>query len=444
MSPVPHSSVRKCIIRPIAFVAAFFIFLFTFEFLFLRLDPRTFCTFENLRNMDDLELVVVGNSMAAANLDPDVLDECLDTNSFLLTKSASISYCATTMAQYLFKNGHRPSRMILMFDPTFAQYQREDLSVLTTFVPFLSLADRINYTIKTADKDDLWLDRIFPIRTQCVTSFEEFWNDLVGKFFPDKIYAEKAAAISGMYSYAGRGHTPYSEWTNEASLADGSHRLSDKTYSSLPSHVEKEIKEIAALCEQYNCKLIFTTTPIIRNKALAQKELLSACNAMSDFCKENGYTYINFTYMRPEYMPDYNIDSYYDKGDHLHGSVVPSFTRDVYCRVLKDLYSGKDIDHYFYTYEEWLESIDFISDAWFTSKNANGQVTYTAYAHCGPLVKPLFRFVSVDQDGHETILRDYSEEQNFSINASDLTGTIRLYALNAANTEQDTILYELP
>lgn len=442
LNGVSKHNLKLAFTVPLFFIGLVVTF-FGAEFLLQKLDPRTFCTMYDLKQTKGVEFVVVGNSMAAANLDPEVIDEELETTSFLLTKGASVSYCASTMVEYMYELGHQPQRLVLMFDPTFAQYSKEDLSVQTTFTPWLSLKNRVRYTMVTADKDGLWLDRIFPLRTQTVTSVGEFITDLKGKFFPKTIYEEKAAMIRGSYTYAGRGHTPYEDRTNEKSLEEGSHRLSDRVIDVLPEHVAGEIERIVAICEKNDCDVIFTTTPIIRNKAFADKALLSACNSMAEFCAQNGYTYINFTYTKPEYMPDYNQGGYFDKGDHLMGSLVPEFTRSVYCRVLKDYYDGKDISHYFYTYEEWADSLDFISDAWFVSSEKDDIITYTAYAHHGTPVQPLFQFVQVAEDGSETVLREYNSESVFSIAKDEIAGQVRMYAINGADVEQEPLVYEL-
>lgn len=110
-----------------------------------------------------------------------------------------------------------------------------------------------------------------------------------------------------------------------------------------------------------------------------------------------------------------------------------------------DLYmAGEDIQHLFYTREEYLASIDYVTNTWLSRKTKDGVTTFTADSNYGTLVTPEYRFVQLSEDGIEVLLQGWSEQATFATEtAAKELGTVRVYARALGAGEDDAVYYDL-
>ena len=102
---------------------------------------------------------------------------------------------------------------------------------------------------------------------------------------------------------------------------------------------------------------------------------------------------------------------------------------------------GEDVSDLFYTTDEFLASIDYVTNTWLVEKTQGDQTQLTAYANHGTNVVPEYCFVKVDVNGAETVLQDYSTE-NICLVQLEEGEKVRLYARNTSNLEQAPVSYE--
>lgn len=114
---------------------------------------------------------------------------------------------------------------------------------------------------------------------------------------------------------------------------------------SFPSKNRTYVEKIQKLCEQNGAKLVFVSTPSVKNWDMRKH------NAIMDFSKQLGYDYLDMNTLRKEVPINWQTDTR-DKGDHMNyeGALKVSSFIGKYCEslgVFKDKrgdekYSGWD------------------------------------------------------------------------------------------------------
>lgn len=429
--------------KAVAFGLVFVLMATTVEYALLRVDFRTFLTMNDMKYEDDIEWLFLGNSTSITNINPFIIEEETDHSAFILARiSARMPGCVAMLKQ-LYCEGHKPEKVVFVLDSLMPARDSEDISVMAALAPFLAPHVRLDYIRATASIDDLWLDRTFLWRYDSNQSLEDFQKSLQAK--NAKSNTEKIVNVANAYysnRYLGRGHMRAINKHYYDQLARASHTIVDTKILDLSEAFLQNFNELRDICKQNGAEFIVCVVPIWKNLMFADQRYSTACNAVAEYCASEGVPFFNFNYYDPERAV--NLDPYFnDAGDHLLGEGADLFTREMLAEVLNKREAGEDVSSFFVTHEEWEASVDYLTDAWFVSDEKDGVITYTAYAHHGTPVKPLFQFVQVAEDGSETVLREYSAETAFSIAKDEVVGQVRMYAMNGAAVEQEPLVYEL-
>lgn len=152
--------------------------------------------------------------------------------------------------------------------------------------------------------------------------------------------------------------------------------------------------------------------------------------------REHGGLYYDFNLAKPELYD--SREDYYQDFEHCNVTGAKMFS-EALAKLLAKRDAGENVDDLFMTFDEKLQSIDDISVVMFTDEPApEGGVVLRAECLAGPQVKPEYQFLLVDEQGNQTVLRDYSTDPEFLFApdqpAESDTYTVRVNARKCGST----------
>ncbi|WP_252232087.1 MULTISPECIES: hypothetical protein [Clostridium] len=99
---------------------------------------------------------------------------------------------------------------------------------------------------------------------------------------------------------------------------------------------------------------------------------------------------------------------------------------------------------YFYTPEEYFDTINYINNTWFTWKMDKDKIDIKADSFYGNNIKPEYQFILIDsKTGKKEVIRDYDTNPNFTLKKPKLsTYKIRVNAREVGNNVEFSRYYE--
>lgn len=411
------------------------------EFCLLKPEGAAYATMHDLAKEKDLDVVVIGNSEASCHFNPYLFQEMTGKNAFNLSRTSSIVITQYVLMEEMFQN-HKPEKVIVFFDPFTLQRMEESSFVQATVWPYLSNPlRRMEYALTLAAEDNAYIDRFFPWRLYMAGTPGDLVYNIKNKLsimLGNDSYYDYVYSLLNQETnfYLGKGFSP--KYADRATTMERVNKNCQCRYEKKEYLMHEDVKEwirkMNELCRKNNCEMIAVNVP--RLPAMAIAHMLNIYDAQEQFFVGIGVPYWNFCYAKEHVMPQLDA-SYYSDQSHLSWAGADILTESL-ARVFNAYENGDDISDMFYTTEEYLDSIDFVTNTWLTEKEKGGQTTFIAHANHGTNVVPEYRFAKVDTNGCETVLQDYSTE---SVCLAKLNEgeKLRLYTRNASNLEQQPL-----
>ncbi|MCI6588305.1 MAG: hypothetical protein MSD70_05385, partial [Clostridiales bacterium] len=317
------------------------------------------------------------------------------------------------------------------------------------------------YYLRTCREDGYYIDRLLLFRMYGAQSLSDVAKTIGLRYAPEKTFARLEKDMDPTLSYQGSGFLRHE--TDER--ADELMRTVQREYTGYTYELfdgsKEQLRLYKQLCEENGSNLMVVIFPNLTAHALAEPGFLDYNDALMAFCEELGVPCFNFSFARPELMP--NLDGYFFDLYHMVGEGADILS-DAFCRVFTAYTAGEDVSPLFYANRwEYLDSLTFIPNAWLTAFDPDGewnpaleqdearvralaetQDVYLADCNHYVVYAPEYRFVLRNADGSETLLQDYGVDTLYACAPGSLSGqTLRVYARLRDYPENGEVWYEL-
>jgi len=172
------------------------------------------------------------------------------------------------------------------------------------------------------------------------------------------------------------------------------------------------LRDIISLCEENGVELIGINAPRPVFDVISYgEEYLEKHNRLSQEFWENGAEYYDFNFVKPEIMEI--KEHYFVDIEHMNEEGANQFS-SAFAKFLQLHRNGADMRQYFYEYDEYLDTIDYITNTYFDAIMQEDGVLIQANAYHGNGVEVEYEFSLWDATTDTyTILREYDTDKEF-------------------------------
>lgn len=414
------------------------------------ISPKGGYSRSTLREMyaesENIDIAFAGSSYAIKGINPYIMDEELGCNTFDYSFSAQIYTGTYYSLKELFKH-HQPKMIVLNTD--LISYTREEEHIMA-YIPvvsyFESLKGKFDFFINTA-KDGSYIDRIFLWKTYHVKSVKDAITNIQNKLKPEYInYPQQEQLDSYKNSksgYAGKGFVRADASDPKNVLDDNKlKKMSIKTtkLDSIQAQNIEYFKKIVDLCKENNSELVLVQMPIPTYRIFSEKNYFEFSEKIGEIAKEEGIDYYDYNLIKPEIFK--SETKYFHDYAHFNSEGADIFSKS-FAKFLKIRDSGEDMSKYFYNKDEYLDSINYINNTWFTHKVNGNEMTFKADSFYGGDVIPEYQFILTDNStGESKIIRDYDTEPSVTIKKPKSNYKIRVNAREKGSDVEYSRYYE--
>lgn len=408
----------------------------------LQTDTVAFLTIREMQQREDIDLAIVGSSVVRDHFDPHLITEKTGLTAYDVAVPTANFQAKLAMTEELFKT-NSPEWVIMICEPYSLNSPKESIEAQYKLMPLLTgFGTRMRYLTRLCREDNQYLDRLLLFRTQMASSPSEVAKTIGLWLDPEKTFERVKGNMEKDTTYMGSGYLRY----DTAPMTDEYKRLRigrlDPTrwewnYPLLES-TKRSLLEYKALCEEGGAKLMIVIHPMHAGFMLYHPDFIPYNASLMRFCEENGIACYNFSYAKPEFIP--NLDEYFFDYDHMNadGSRILS---EAFADFMNMVRNGEDVSPLFYANQyEYMDSIDYIPNCWVLPREDG---LYEADCLHTSIWKPEYRFTLIDNEGKETLLRDYSLDP--VIDADIPEGcALRVYARVQGREQDPAIYYSYP
>jgi len=168
------------------------------------------------------------------------------------------------------------------------------------------------------------------------------------------------------------------------------------------------IEDIARLCAQNDVELIAVNAPRpVLDIVSYGPDYFVKYDRLKRLFGESGVAYYDFNLVKPEIME--MKDEYFIDVEHLNKEGADEFSA-AFARFLQRRADGEDMQAYFYTQEEYLDSIDYITNIYFDAQILEEGISLKLHAYHGGGVDVEYEVSLWDAATDTyTVVREYSE-----------------------------------
>lgn len=404
--------------------------------LLLRTDAHTYYTFREITQRSDIELALVGSSIVFSDFNANIIAEKTGLETFDVTVGHMCLPGALAATRMMYQTNH-PKYVALVLESDNFSITSEDIQAQIRLSPFLMKHPLIylRYYLDLCSQDQKYLDRILLFKNFQARNFEDIRHSIALRTNPEAYFASSGLA-DGLQVYEGRGFLRY---TNTGIGYDAQRftplrpQIADN-FSGLRDFSKRKLLEYKALCEKNGSQLLVIISPNATAQGLGRAGFLKKNAALAEFCREQGIPCFDMMLAKREFIP--RLDRHFYDWYHLDGEGADLFS-EKFADFLNLYLAGEPVDHLFYaSIDEYLDSIDFITNAWIDSCRENEQDVFTADCLHGRTIEPEYAFYLVGDDWSLTLLRDYAMDNTYRCEAGALSGKkLRVYARPVGSQE---------
>lgn len=427
----------------------------------IQTDSIARMTIREMQQREDIELAFVGSSIVRDHFNAQLITGETGLPSFCATVPTASMPASIALTRELLRTNH-PEWIVLVTEPYNFQTVREAPEAQYKLMPFLSdPANMLDYYLRTSREDGYYLDRLLMFRGFGAQSLSDVAKTIGLRYFPEQTFARLEKTMDPTVSYQGSGFLRHE--TDER--ADELIRTVQREYTGytygLYDGSKEQLELYRQLCEENGAKLMVVIFPNLTAHALAEPGFLDYNDSLMAFCEEMGVPCFNFSFAKPELMP--NLDGYFFDLYHMVGEGADILS-EAFCRVFNAYTAGEDVSGLFYA-NRWayLDSLTFTPNVWLTAFDPGGewnpaleqdearvrelaktQDVYLADCNHYVIYVPEYRFVLRREDGSETLLQDYGADTLYACAPGALSGqTLRVYARLRDYPESGEVWFEL-
>ena len=360
------------------------------------------------RNQESLDTIILGTSLMARSLDPEVVDAHFDTHSFnMSTPSQGVSESYVALLEVLSNHDIKHVVYGVDFSALWPVYWGNVASVFMSEkwkgdVPWQRFEDMSHILV-----DNEWMfdppsiNWAFPWVQQRV-GFGEVMSNITMKLEGTPVTKAAEAAEDG-WIYHGQGYGNYDEVFDYN--ADR-----HKSYSNLGmSPLKKEhldfLADICDLCNQRGIEFVAVVPPMTDFNLISMKDhYTSYTSQVKELVESHGGLYLDFNLAKPDVFE--SKESYFHDFEHMNYEGAAVFS-DAFVEIVKEYENTGDVSAHFMSYDERIASIDHIAIANLTDKVTENGIELHASCATGTNVTPEYKFLVDDGSGYE-VVQEYS------------------------------------
>ena len=392
----------------------------------VQLDTFAYNNIADIAGRSDIRMAIVGSSVAQFHFNPEIIGEETGYTAFCATVTNLRLPGAIALTEHLFAT-NSPEWVVLVVEGYTFDTPQEDPQTQMKLSPLLrSPLTRVRYWLDAASQDGQYMDRLLLLNSIGFSSVQDVKKavSLRADRHAALLAAQEALENTMLYR---DGYVRLQEPMLGRALCDGMNRFETGYYYEISDYAKARIRDYRALCESHGAKLIVAVSPTLSGVALHDPCYLPYVESARRFLEAEGIPCINMLYAKPELMP--NLDHTYVDPHHMHGDGADIMSR-AFARAFNALTAGGDVSGLFHINSwQYLNTIDFITNVWADVLAQEDGWLLTADCNRGLTVEPQYRFCALQDDGSETLLRDYSDDPVFLYPKEALSsGTLRVYA----------------
>lgn len=427
----------------------------------IQTDTIARLTIHEMQQRDDIELALVGSSIVRDHFNAQRITEETGLEAFCATVPTASMPASIAITRELFET-NSPEWVVLVTEPYNFITVREAPEAQYKLMPFLSNpANMLDYFLRTTDEDGFYINRLLMFREFGAKSLSDVIKTVGLRYFPEQTYEQLKPDMDPTVSYKGAGFLRHeTDYRAEDEI-----RTVIREYTGTPEELLPDSKEqlrlYKQLCEENGAKLMVVVYPNHTAHGLGEMGFLEISDSLMAYCAELGVPCYNFTYAKPELMP--NLDEYFFDLYHMVGEGADILS-SAFARVFNGHAAGEDMSSLFHL-NRWpyRDSLNFTTNCWITHyepgpwwnpalfhDEARVSELYKTHdvflADCNHwhVFSPEYKFVLLEEDGSETVLLDYGVDTLYACEKGALSGrTMRLYARIVDHESTGEVWYDL-
>ena len=426
----------------LAFFLALLLLVICFgNFWLVNTDSVTAKTVMEMQERTDIELAVVGSSVVRDHFNQQLISKETGKKSFSVTIPGSGFQTFLAVTEEMYKTS-TPDWVVLVVEPYNFNTAREDPQPYYKLFPWLTgIGTRIRYYLSTSKQDGYWLDRAVITRDFSAKTLKDLWKTIGMRLAPETTFGslvtdieEENAEYMGLGFLRHRSDEDLSKTIRQEMLAE-----KDRGYSfPLLPESKQMLEEMRSLVESHGSHFTIVISDNHTSHALAEPEYLRYMQHLMDYCQESGIECYNFFFAKQDFLP--NLDSYFFDLYHMTGEGADIMSH-AFARLINALSSGEDVSSWFYEKDwQYRETINWIVNTWIHPKDDG---FFKAGCNTGSLVHPLYRFVMLDAEKHESLLRDWDRNAKIQVSLPE-GNSIRVYAKLEEYPDEEPAWFDYP
>lgn len=397
---------------------------------------------------DSIDQIFVGSSLCYVGISPYVVDDIMGTNSYNMG-TPSQHLAQTKLAIKTAIEDHGVKRVVMAlgyFSLTGERSTIAEVSFLRAKTKGEALLEKLTTYANYAFDEDIVgtpasLNYFFPWIYNSV-GLKEVASNVKAKL--EGKQATEQEMVNNVYRhYVGKG---YGYLTGYLNFDDTGNDTTYSYYSETFSEDSlQELRDIANLCEENDVELIVIATPHPAYDVLSYgnngDEYFDKMYLLQELFAECGAEYYDFNLAKSELFT--TSDKYFFDHEHMNQEGSEAFSTSLANFLLKKE-AGEDLSSYFYSPEEYLNSIDYISTIWFNTTTKTNGISVSSIAYTGTNVDVEYQYTVYNEStGEYTVVQDYSSSTSclipFDADGND-DGSIKII-VNARQVGSD-LAYE--
>ena len=427
----------------------------------IQTDTIARLTIHEMQQSDDIELALVGSSIVRDHFNAQLITGETGKKAFCATVPTASMPASIALTRELFET-NSPEWVVLVTEPYNFITVREAREAQYKLMPFLSdPANMLDYYLRTCKEDGYYLERLLMMRGFGAQNFSDVLKTIGLRYFPEQTYRRLLPDMDPTVSYQGSGFLRHETDERADDLIRTIIREYTGYYYELFDGSKQQLELYKQICEENGAKLMVIIYPNHTAHALAEPGFMEYNDSLMKFCAEMGVPCFNFSFAKPELMP--NLDGYFFDLYHMVGEGADILS-NAFSRVFNAYAAGEDVGHFFYENRwQYLDSLNFTTNCWITAFDPDSEwdlaleqdearvrelaAEYDVFlGDCNHYVmfKPEYKFVLLEGDGSETLLQDYGVDTLYACAPGMLNGqTLRLYARIAGHESSGEVWYDL-
>ncbi len=380
-------------------------------------------TLEEMYEQKEIDVLFLGSSHCYRAINPAVLDDIWETNTFNLGSSSQ----RTDGSYYLLKEAGKSREIKKVYMEVFCDVVGQNESYQSPNAMYI-ISDymkpsfnRMEYLWKSGGEDYLVHGLVLSRRN---------WENLFDPIYIKDILRKKINRDYLNYEYvtnedeyyAGKGFV-YSQKAAESDFLSSASHFAPISEEAISVKSQEYLNKIISYCQSRGIEIVFYSAPMPDFRLIDIGNYDSYIMQMKDFLKGKNVTYYDFNLCRPEFLDLDGTD--FQDDQHLNGKGANAFTA-----AFAGVMSEKDPEKAFYdSYEQKLKespakAYGLICEC---TETAGDVSTYTITPIVNKLDKIYYAISKREEnDADYHMLRDYEEDRYFTLPANE-NGYIYVY-----------------